>query len=176
MKLKKFNAIISLFSTTLLLLHAISLALWMLSKGKIPRVPTFTSKVLVLVTVIHAIVSIIIMIKTNKGNKKSKGRKYKKLNFGTVWQRITGPLLIIFTWLHIAGTLGIMTPPPVIHAVVTPLFFTLVLAHVAVSTSKAFITLGIGSAAFVKRADRVIKVICAVTLIADVVGFYLHVC
>ena len=116
------------------------------------------------------------MASTHKGSKGHRGRLYPKLNAQTIIQRVSGVLMIVFTLLHIAGTLGIMTPPPVIHAVVTPLFFTLVLAHVAVSTSKAFITLGIGSAAFVKRADRVIKVICAVTLIADVVGFYLHVC
>lgn len=146
---------------------------WMLSKGKIPRVPTFTSKVLVLVTVIHAIVSIIIMIKTNKGNKKSKGRKYKKLNSGTVWQRITGPLLIIFTWLHIAGTVGIMQPPQIVHAIVPPLFFIFVMIHVSISTSKAFITLGIGNVKFIEKLDKICKVLCAVTVIADIIGFYL---
>ena len=46
--------------------------------------------------------------------------------------------------------------------------------HTAISTSKAFITLGIGSAMFVKTVDIAVKVICGVTLVADIVGFYLY--
>ena len=93
-----------------------------------------------------------------------------------VVQRSSGVLLILFTWLHIAGAIGIMTPPPLVHAIVPPLFFALVMAHVAVSASKALITLGIGDAKFVQQADAIVKAVCIVTLIADVVGFYLHVC
>ena len=55
-------------------------------------------------------------------------------------------------------------------------FFTIALLHTAVSSSKALITLGIGSAKAIKVADRVIKVLCVVTLIADITGFYLFVC
>ena len=47
------------------------------------------------------------------------------------------------------------------------------MAHVAVSTSKAFITLGIGNAEFIKTLDAVVKVVCVATLIADVAGFFL---
>jgi hypothetical protein len=53
-------------------------------------------------------------------------------------------------------------------------FFTVALAHTAVSTGKAFITLGLGSAKFVKAADIAVKVICAATLIASLIGFYLY--
>ena len=175
MKLRKVNAVFSLISTILLLIHAISLAVWMLSRGIISKAPNSIPHALTMFFLIHAIISIILMAATHKGSKGHRGRQYLKLNAPTMVQRISGVLMIIFTWLHIAGALGFMTPPPVVHAIVPPLFFSLVLAHIAVSTSKAFITLGIGSAAFVKRADLVIKVICAVTLIADVVGFYLHV-
>ena len=49
-------------------------------------------------------------------------------------------------------------------------------SHYAVSISKAFITLGIGDAKFIKTADIAIKAICATTLIADIIGFYLFVC
>ena len=74
------------------------------------------------------------------------------------------------------GATGIMQPPPLIHAIVPPLFFTIVLAHVAVSTPKALITLGFGNTKFIKISGIVIKVICIATLVADIVGFYLYVC
>jgi hypothetical protein len=38
------------------------------------------------------------------------------------------------------------------------------------------ITLGIGNAKTVKAVDIIVKVLCAVTLVADVVGFYLYLC
>jgi hypothetical protein len=50
------------------------------------------------------------------------------------------------------------------------------MAHIAVSVSKAFITLGIGNAKFIKGVDISTKAICAITLVADIVGFYLYVC
>ena len=176
MKLRKINAIFSLISTVLLLIHAISLAAWMLSRGVISKTPSSIPLALTLFFLIHAIISIVQMIAANKGRKKSDGKHYFKLNRATLVQRISGVLMIIFTWLHIAGTLGIMTPPQVVHAIVPTLFFCLVMSHIAVSGSKAFITLGIGNAKFIQRVDVVIKVICVITLVADVVGFYLHVC
>ena len=176
MKLRKTNAVFSLITTILLLGHAISLAVWMLSRDSLPKAPNALPRALTVFFVVHAIISMILMISTHKGSKNSKGKQYPKLNGATIFQRISGALLILFTWLHIAGTVGIMEPPQVVHAVVPPLFFALVMAHVVISTSKAFITLGIGDAKLVKRVDIVIKVICGITLIADVIGFYLHVC
>ena len=176
MILRKTNAVFALFTTILLLAHAISVAVWMFSKGRIIPIGGHTlPKVLIWVTVAHALVSIILMILIHKGNKKKIGRVYTKLNVPTMVQRVSGVLLIIFTWLHIAGAMGVITPPQVIHAIVPPLFFFLVMAHVAISTSKAFITLGIGSAKFIKTAGIATKVICGATLIADIIGFYLFV-
>lgn len=176
MKLRKANAVLSLITTIMIFGHAISLAAWMLSRGSIQKAPSFMAWALTAVTVIHAIMSILIMRAARKDEKKNESKQYSKMNASTKVQRVSGILMILFTWLHIAGTVGIMEPPPVIHAIVPPLFFLLVMIHVAISVSKAFITLGIGTAKFVKRVDIAVKVICVVTLIADVIGFYLHVC
>ena len=81
--------------------------------------------------------------------------------------------MIVFTVLHVLGATGAMQPPQFVHVIVPPIFFALSLAHVAVSASKALITLGIGNAKIVKITDIVIKLICCVTLIADVIGFYI---
>ena len=84
--------------------------------------------------------------------------------------------MIFFTFLHVAGAVGIIIPPQIVHAIVPPLFFLMVMCHIAVSFSKAFITLGIGNKKFIKCVDIGIKVICVITVIADIIGFYLHVC
>ena len=83
--------------------------------------------------------------------------------------------MMIFSVLHITGAMKLMQPPKPVHAVVPPLFFTIVLVHVAVSTSKALITLGIGNAKTVKVVDVIVKVFCALTLIACITGFYLYI-
>ena len=177
MILKKINAILSLVTTILLLTHAISVALWMLSQGSIVIHERFSvSFILIITVVLHALVSIALMILAHAGEKRQKGRAYPRMNLPTIVQRISGVLLILFTWLHIAGAMGFMTPPQVVHAIVPPLFFIIVMAHIAVSTSKAFITLGVGNAKFIKGVDISTKAICVITLVADIVGFYLYVC
>ena len=176
MKLRKINAVCSLISTILLLIHAISIAAWMLSQGRIPEVASAIPRTLTMIFIVHVIISIILMITSRKGSKGRKSKEYAKLNAATVVQRISGVLMIFFTAWHILWAARIIHTPRVIHAIHPPLFFILVLIHIAVSTSKAFITLGIGNAKFIKYSDIVIKIICAVTLMADIIGFYLYIC
>lgn len=85
---------------------------------------------------------------------------------------MSGILMMIFIGIHIAGAKNHFQPK-MLHAVVHPLFFGVVLAHVAVSTSKSLITLGIGSAKVIKIVDIAIKILCRATFIAGVIGFYL---
>ena len=176
MFLRKVNAILSLICTILLLDHAIFIAAWMLSRGSIPKSADFMPWILLGLMVIHALISLDLAISAHADTEKRKCKNYPKLNSATIAQRISGVLMILFTGLHVAGATGMMQPPQIVHAIVPPLFFTLALAHTAISTSKAFITLGIGNAKVVKAAEIIIKVICAATLIADVIGFYLFVC
>ena len=98
------------------------------------------------------------------------------MNRVTYIQRASGISLILLTFLHIAGTVGILTPPQLVHAILPPVFFAITLMHAAISTSKAFVTLGIGNAKIIKVFDIAMKCLCVATLIADVVGFYLYVC
>ena len=175
MLLRKINAGLSLLCTWLLLLHAISHAAWMLSSGTVALNVNKAAWVLVGVMALHAILSIVLGVLGHKGAEKRKCKEYSKLNIQTTIQRMSGVLLIIFTALHVLGTVGILQPPQIVHAILPALFFTIALMHTAISTSKALITLGIGNAKFVKAADIAVKVLCVVTLIADITGFYLYV-
>ena len=148
----------------------------MLSRGGVQKTLSPLSWVLLWAMMAHAVVSIIILIKGRKENKKSESRTYSKDNVSTLVQRVSGILLIVFTVLHVMGTIGVITPPKPVHAIVVPLFFALSLAHVAVSGSKPLISLGVGNAKVIKVVDILIKAICALTLIASVIGFYLYLC
>ena len=174
MVLRKINAGISLLATVLLLNHAISLSVWMLSGGSIALSPGIWPWILVGTMVIHAMISIDLAISAHADEQAHKGKSYPKMNVQTIVQRVSGVLMIVFAALHIAGAAGYMKPPKLVHSIVPPLFFTLVLSHIAVSASKALITLGIGNAKVFKVADIVIKVICGATLIAAITGFYLY--
>lgn len=174
MVLRKINAGISLLATVLLLNHAISLSVWMLSGGSIALSPGIWPWILAGTMVIHAMISIDLAISAHADEQAHSGRSYPKMNVQTIVQRVSGVLMIVFAALHIAGAAGYMKPPKLVHSIVPPLFFTLVLSHIAVSASKALITLGIGNAKVFKVADIVIKVICGATLIAAITGFYLY--
>ena len=178
MKLRKINAVFSLISTILIMGHAISIGISMLSRGATQGMPSAVSRVMTGAVAIHAILCFASMAAAHKGAPKATGKakEYPRFNAPTLIQRMGGVLIIPFSALHILGAVGITQPPQVVHAILPPVFFTFVLMHVAISASKAFITLGIGNVRFVKRLDIAIKVLCAATLIADLVGFYLFVC
>ena len=172
--MRKINAVVSLMITFLLLFHAISNAVWMLSMGSIAKHMNFLAWVLTGLMAIHAFISIDLAVSAHVGTEKRKCKSYPQMNLPTIVQRASGVLMVIFTGLHIAGTIGYLEPPKAVHAILPPLFFTMVLIHVAVSTSKAFITLGIGNAKFIKTVDIIAKAFSALTLIAVVIGFYLY--
>ena len=176
MLLRKINAVISLLTAFFLLDHIIFNSILMFSRGKIEHSASVAPWILTGLMALHAIISIYFAFAGHKGAEKRKCKGYPQMNRVTLFQRISGILLIVFAALHIAGASGAMRTPYVIHMIVPPIFFTLALAHVAFSTDKAFITLGIGNAKFIRCTDVVVRVICTITLVADVVGFYLHVC
>lgn len=174
MILRKINAYLSLAATLLLLNHAIFNAVWMLSKGSIPKNANSMPWILFGLMILHAIISIVLAILGHKGVKKCNPKSYPKLNKATIIQRASGVSLILLSVLHIAGMSGGLQPPKIIHTILPPLFFTIALMHTAISTSKAFITLGIGSAKLIKTIDIAMKMICSLTLVADIIGFYFY--
>ena len=174
MILRKINAWLSLLTTLLFLDHAIFHAVWMLSRGTIEKSANSMPKILFVVMILHAIISIVLAFLGHKGADKIKCKDYPNMNKPTYIQRCSGVVLIPLTVLHILGTIGVVQPPQIVHAILPPLFFAICLMHVAISTNKAFITFGFGNATFIKIADIVVKLICGATLIADVVGFYIY--
>ena len=174
MKKRKINAAVSLLTTIFLLAHAICLSIYMLSGESTAKPSGLIGWILMGLMLAHALISIDLALSAHGETENRKGKKYPKMNVSTIIQRASGMLMVPATALHIAGATGAMVPPPIVHVIVPPLFFSMVLTHIAVSTGKAFITLGIGNAKFIKVVDIVMKVICGATLIAGVIGIYLR--
>lgn len=172
MLLRKINAGLSLLTTVLLLDHAMFLSVWMLSRCSIEKSANTLPRFMMVAMVIHGALSIVLAILGHKGAKKVKVNTYSKLNIQTNIQRATGILMLLLIGLHIAGAMNHFQPK-MLHAALHPVFFAVALAHIAVSTSKSLITLGIGNAKLIKIVDVVMKAICITTFIAAVVGFYL---
>ena len=169
---RKLNAGLSLLTSVMLLYHAIFLSVWMLSRCSIAKSESFMPWVLMGLMVIHALICIDQAISAHSGTEKRKVKSYPKMNVSTNIQRASGMLMLLLLVVHITGAANYYQPK-MLHAVLHPLFFAVVLVHVAVSVSKSLITLGIGNARVVKIVDIVVKVLCGATLIAGVTGFYL---
>ena len=176
MLLRRINAIISLLTTVFLLNYAIRISVWMLSGGSVEQSSPIASWVLVGLMALHAFISIYFAVCSLDDGERRKIKSYPKMNGATIFQRASGLLLILFTALHVASVMGAMKLPEIAIAVLFPIFFTIALAHTAISTGKAFITLGIGNAKLIKGVNAAMGLICAATLVADIVGFYLYVC
>lgn len=172
MSLRKINAALSLVSTILILIHSIFYGVWMLLRCSIAKISALPSRILVVFMLAHAIISVALGVLGHKGAQKIKCKGYPKQNLSTMLQRISGILLILLIGFHIAGAITHFQPK-ILHAILHPLFFVIVLSHVAVSTSKAFITLGIGNTKAIKIIDIMVKVICVLTIVMCIVGFYL---
>ena len=140
--LRKINAAVSLLSTLLIVIHGGYDAFWMFFRGKIPTLPKVIAIILMITVLIHIILSITIIIFGIKESKGKKGKLYKKQNIKTLLQRIFGILMLVLIPLHGAWMWNRLSPK-ILHSFIHTIFFIAVYGHIAISTSKAFITLGL---------------------------------
>lgn len=169
---RKLNAATSLLTTVMLLIHAIIFSIRMIMRGGSVKLAMLIGWITMGLMLLHALISIDLALSAHGETETRKGKSYPKMNIPTIVQRASGVIMVPTAALHIAGATGLIMLPPAVHVIVLPLFFAIVLSHIAVSTSKAFITLGIGNAKFIKVVDIAMKVICGATLIAGVIGVY----
>lgn len=170
--MRKINAVFGLLTTVLLLIHAICLSVRMLSRYRIDMPDSPLPWVLTALMTVHMVLCIILWISSQKDANGTKHKEYFKLNAETYVQRITGLLIILLIVLHVLGAANHFQPK-MLHAILHPLFFAAALAHVSVSFSRAFISLGIGNAKAIRIIDVSTKALCCVIFAAGVIGFNL---
>ena len=128
--------------------------------------------ILMVFVIVHTILSIVNAILGSGGKSEIKGTMYAKANIKTLVQRMFGVIMVLLLAPHILG-MGNRLAPKVLHSIIHPIFFLAVYGHTAISTSKAFITLGIGNAKTIKTIDIVMSILCILIFIASIVGLYL---
>ena len=171
-KVRKVNAALSLVCTFLIIVHGAYDAVWMMLRGKISTLPAPMARALMVLVIVHIILSIVTAILGSGGKSEIKGKFYAKENVKTLVQRVFGALMVLLLVPHILG-MGNHLAPKILHSIIHPIFFLAVYGHTAISTSKAFITLGIGNAKTIKVIDIVASILCILIFIASIVGLYL---
>ena len=167
MKLKKINAAVSLLTIAAIFIHVGYVAFSYLTFGIDPKLKIITSRPLMTLACLHAILAMCIVFFSSDGTKLD---KYAKLNVETVLQRATAMLILPFLVLHINAFDLLKSCAEsgkwfgfVLLMIFQPVFYATLFTHVGVSFSRALVTLGrLSSLESKKKVDLVIRIICAV--------------
>ena len=159
MRLKKTNAVIALITLLIFLVHSLYQTVSYVFLIRVPVIPHILGGTLTLFFVAHAVISVIIIFKRNDTVK----IEYFGQNRKTALQRDLGILSFILFWFH-PETAGHL--PNIVLTVIQVIFFCIVFVHIAVSFSKAFVTLGvIQDMNKLKTVDRVTAIVCTLLCI-----------
>ena len=163
MKLKKCNAILSLILTGLFLVHAFYQTISYVAFYYNPVLSKALAYSLLACMCAHAVLACISVC----GRHDSQKIAYPKLNMRTVLQRASAAAAVILLLFHVFSfAILTKTAGSIFYYVGEALqlaFIGAMFLHVAVSFSKAFITLGlVGDEKKIKIIDIVCAVLCAV--------------
>lgn len=172
MVIKKLSAALALLSIAFLLVHIGYSVFAYLTMYYNPQLKLFTAVPILVAVCLHAVFGMISVFTQADGTRLD---LYGTQNRRTVLQRVTAALIFPLLILHM-NTFGLMSsaaeqaqPALVLLLMLAEiLFFAVVIAHVAVSLSKAFVTLGwVGSKETLRRMDRVAYVVGAVLFVVS---------
>lgn len=174
MSLKKCNAVCALATTLALLVHVGYNAFAYLTLYYNPTLKVLTAFPFLFCACLHAAMGIYAVFFNADGTRMG---LYKRQNWHTLVQRIAAfaiaPLLVAhmhtFSLLQGAAT-GEAWGAFALVLVLQLAFYAAIAVHVALSLSRALITLGLlGSRETQKRLDRLVCVICAAAMLAAAV-------
>ena len=169
MKLKKYNAVLSILSTLTLLIHVGYNVFAYVFFFYHPMAKTLTTLPFLLIVCGHAICGMCSVFLLEDGTHPA---MYPRQNAGTIIQRVSAalifPLLIIhmYSYSLLAQSANGKMWLFITVIVLQILFFAVIASHVAVSFSKAFITLGLLSDVHKKKVvDTLIIYACAILFV-----------
>ncbi len=161
--IKRVNAYFSLASLALIAVHVIYEIFAYITMYYNPVLSALVSYIPATIIVTHAIISIICVIFLNDSIK----ILYKSMNRETVLQRVSAFLMVILLPVHIvsynllessAGSAGY-----IVTEIAQVIFYMSLYTHIAVSVSKAFVTLGfLDDDRRRKRIDVFAMIICGI--------------
>ena len=167
MNLKKNNAILSLFTCLMLLIHVVYQAVAHLMLFYYPIVSKILGYAVLIPAVLHGAMSAISVLFLHDSRK----IMYKKANVRTYIQRICAVIIVVLLPAHLYSyAIHDITAGSALFYVAASIqiiFYGAIITHVAVSVSKALITLGrIGNMDKMHMIDRSLFVLCAALFVA----------
>lgn len=173
MKLKKTNAAVSLLTSLALLIHVCYNIYSYLTLYYNPSLKKLTAIPFILFTCIHAICGMCSVFLLSDGTRLD---IYQKQNRETVIQRVSAALIFPLLILHLRTFDLLKTsagdrvlPLYILVTLLQIIFYAVTSAHVAVSFSRALITLGIlTDRSKQKKLDRIVRILCIVLFAAAV--------
>ena len=172
MRLKKINAVLALLSVLTLLIHMGYNIFSYITLYYNPVLSRLTALPFMTVVCLHAVCGMCSVFLLGDGTSVN---IYPKQNKGTVIQRVSAAFIFPLLIIHI-NTFSLLEKISsggrpwqfILIAVIQVLFFSVLASHIAVSVSRAFVTLGLLSNMKKKKTmDTVVCILCAVlTVIA----------
>ncbi len=163
MVLKKINAVLGLLLSAVCLTHVVAEVCNGLNHGSLASINQIIARICGTIAIFHVLISCFMIFISHEGKKMN---QYPRENMSTLLQRLSGLLMIFFLFFHI-GLLQALAD----HQGQDLLFFILrtsaailcygtVFLHIALSFSRALITLGVLTSRDTKRRlDRILWVI-----------------
>jgi len=173
MKIKKINAFLSLVTILALLVHVGCIVFSYLTFIYDPVAIKMTARPFLLLAGLHAILGMAMLIFSSDGTRLD---LYPRQNAATVLQRISAILLIPLVVLHIrlfklltACAEGGQWTGFTLLMLTQPVFYGVLFTHVAVSVTRALVTLGwLSSLEKKKTIDRIVYIASAVLFLLTV--------
>ena len=171
MLLKKTNAALSLLSIAAMLAHIGYTVFAYLTFYYNPALKLLTAVPFMVLTCLHAVCGMLTVFLQSDGTRLD---LYPRQNARTILQRVSAALMLPLLILHI-NTFGLLQSSAQagqwlwfgLLMFSQPLFYAVVLSHIATSVTRAFITLGWLTSRDRQRAiDRVVYVLCAAAFAA----------
>ena len=170
-RLKKINAILSLLTILAILVHIGFSVYAYLTLTYHPTIKGLTSRPFMALACIHAIFGVVMVIPKISGI-----RLYPRENVRTIFQRLSAlsviPLLILHLNLYNLLRSSALSGKWVSFSLLLfcqALFYGMVLLHIAVSLTRALITMGwLASREKQKSIDRIVCGVCAVVFMVAV--------
>ncbi len=173
MRLKKINAVLSLMTILAILIHIGYTVFAYLTFYYNPGLKQLTSLPFMVLACLHGICGMTAVFVQADGTRLD---LYPKQNLGTIIQRVSAALIFPLLLLHL-NTFSLLSSCAeggkwfcfTLLILSQPLFYGTVLAHIAVSLSRALITLGwLSSREKQKMIDRIVYAACAIAFAAAV--------
>ena len=167
MKLKRINAVLGLLSIVTMLLHIGYSVFAYMTFYYNPFLKLLTAVPFMVLACLHAICGMTTVFLQADGTRLD---LYPRQNLQTILQRVSAALMLPLLILHI-NTYGLLKSSAeagqwiwfALLLISQPLFYGTVLTHVAVSLTRALITLGLlTSQEKQKKIDRIVYIVCAV--------------